>query len=276
MGVRRNITALTAAQRAAFVKAILTLKARGTYDTYVKLHADRINTDVDGGVRIGHRSPSFFPWHRKFLLSFEADLKTVDPSVDLPYWDWTTARSLTAAPWTADLMGGNGRTGDLMVTTGPFAYSTGKWPVTVAPDGRPYLWRQMATPGWTLPTSTDVGQVQAMGTYDTAPYDGTSNPGASMRNAAEGCLGTLNLHNRVHPWVGGSMATAGAPNDPVFWLHHCQLDRLFSQWQTRWPNSPYLPQAGVPGMLPGWNQPMAPWSTTPQQVWSHSQWYTYA
>jgi tyrosinase len=273
MGVRRNIVSLSSAQRAALVNAFLTLKARGRYDPYVRLHIDRQNTDVDGGVRIGHRSPSFLPWHRELLRRFEADLKSIDASVDLPYWDWTTARTIGAAPWTPDLLGGPGRSGDLQVTSGPFAYASGRWTINTSVDGRPFLWREMATSGWTLPTAADVANVQAVSLYDSAPWDAGSNTG--MRNNSEGHRG-VNLHNRVHPWVGGAMSTAAAPNDPVFWFHHCQIDRLWSQWQARWPRSGYLPRSGIPGMVPAWTGAMAPWPATPQQVWSHSQWYTYA
>jgi tyrosinase len=46
-----------------------------------------------------------------------------------------------------------------------------------------------------------------------------------------------------------------SPNDPVFWLHHCNLDRLWSAWQAL--HSPpsgqsaaFLPQGGA---APGHN-----------------------
>jgi hypothetical protein len=34
------------------------------------------------------------------------------------------------------------------------------------------------------------------------------------------------LHNPVHRWIGGNMADATSPNDPVFFLHHTFLDKL--------------------------------------------------
>jgi Common central domain of tyrosinase len=35
----------------------------------------------------------------------------------------------------------------------------------------------------------------------------------------------------VHNAVGGTMATAASPADPLFWLHHAFVDRLWARWQ---------------------------------------------
>jgi hypothetical protein len=73
------------------------------------------------------------------------------------------------------------------------------------------------------------------------------------------------------------MALAASPNDPVFWLHHCNLDRLWSLWeQTQGTAAPYAPHAGGPAGQSG-DQPLIfafqngtlPWlgSTMPQDVY---------
>jgi Common central domain of tyrosinase len=54
------------------------------------------------------------------------------------------------------------------------------------------------------------------------------------------------LHNRVHVFVGGDMAPASSPNDPVFFLNHCNVDRLWAAWQNKNPNAPYLPGKNAP------------------------------
>jgi tyrosinase len=41
------------------------------------------------------------------------------------------------------------------------------------------------------------------------------------------------LHGGVHIGVGGQMATARSPADPLFWLHHANIDRLWASWQQR-------------------------------------------
>jgi hypothetical protein len=43
------------------------------------------------------------------------------------------------------------------------------------------------------------------------------------------------IHGEVHNAVGGDMASASSPNDPLFWLHHANIDRLWSMWQTAHP-----------------------------------------
>lgn len=66
----------------------------------------------------------------------------------------------------------------------------------------------------TLPTTADVATVMANGTF---------NPFAS---ALEG------IHNSGHVWVGGSMGgILTAPTDPVFWMHHAEIDRIWAEWQ---------------------------------------------
>jgi tyrosinase len=77
------------------------------------------------------------------------------------------------------------------------------------------------------------------------------------------------LHNRVHLWVAGefafahearghgigtptaaeivlgTMAANSSPNDPVFFLHHANIDRIWNAWLRRHgPN--YLPVSGGP------------------------------
>lgn len=37
-------------------------------------------------------------------------------------------------------------------------------------------------------------------------------------------------HNPVHNLIGGAMATMQSPNDPIFYLHHAQIDRLCHAW----------------------------------------------
>ncbi len=64
------------------------------------------------------------------------------------------------------------------------------------------------------------------------------------------------IHGAVHIWVGGTMSDASvSPADPVFWLHHANLDRLWWTW--------YKDPAAGNGQNPALSGPdavMDPWT----------------
>ncbi|MCB1319723.1 MAG: tyrosinase family protein, partial [Leptospiraceae bacterium] len=136
---------------------------------------------------------------------------------------------------------GNSITG--IVETGPFR--SGQWSV-INSDGNSTgpLRRQFGRSGAnTLPTQSEILQVLSVTPYDSFPWHTNSSP--SFRNQLEGWMGP-NLHNRGHVWVGGSMLPMTSPNDPVFFMHHCMVDKLWHEWQLRFPNQGYLPVSGGP------------------------------
>lgn len=56
------------------------------------------------------------------------------------------------------------------------------------------------------------------------------------------------LHDTIHGLVGasGHMTYLDySAFDPIFWLHHCMLDRLFALWQTVHSNSYVEPAVSV-------------------------------
>ncbi len=283
MIARRNQSALTADERAAFVAAVLELKRNGTYDAFVRQHDEIMWTEDDDGERVAHRAPSFLPWHRRYLLDMERALQAVDPSVSIPYWDFTVDASTTSALWADDFLGGNGRgngAGDSKVMTGPFAYDNGNWPINYSPDHRPFLRRNFhggfargGAPRYNLPTPADVRQALAETVYDVEPFN--SNSATGFRNRMEGWLGGVRLHNLVHNWVGGNMATNASPNDPVFFLLHCFVDKLWADWQALHPDAGYLPLVGD-GKVTGLDEPMKPWpGTTPRDMLDHTKFSRY-
>ncbi|PJJ06529.1 tyrosinase [Streptomyces sp. 2333.5] len=271
MAVRKNQADLTATEKRNFVDAVLELKRSGRYDEFISTHNAFIIGDSDDGERTGHRSPSFLPWHRRFLLQFEQALQSITPSVMLPYWDWTADRTPRSSLWADDFLGGDGRSGDGRVTSGPFAFGSGKWPMNIRVDGRTFLRRSLGTGVRELPTRAEVDRVLAMSVYDAAPWNSSSD---GFRNNIEGWRGP-NLHNRVHVWVGGQMTTGASPNDPVFWLHHCFIDKLWADWQGMHPKSGYLPTGDTPDVV-DLHDTMKPWNdVTPADMLDHTKFYTY-
>lgn len=244
-----------------------------TYDLFVIWHFLAMMTPVPPGgnadVRnAAHRGPVFLPWHRFMLNLFEAHLQRVlgDSSFGLPYWDWSIDGSLpapeTALLWKPDFLGGQGNP----VTDGPFRFDPGD------PNG--FRVRVESAPGVTLrqtdrglrrsfgsgfptlPNALDVGAAYNsapaplgdpdLATYDFAPWLANSR---GFRSRLEGFTGT-GLHNQVHRWIGGDMAPASSPNDPVFFLHHANVDRLWEGWMKRHGRT-YVPSMAEPAELLG-------------------------
>lgn len=147
----------------------------------------------------------------------------------------------------------------------------------------PYITRRLGSTGVTLPTAADVAEALGAPFYDVAPYDDTSDATQSFRNALEGFRGDRpvsmsfcapegsgaqtipwvlspgsKLHNPVHGWVGGVLAgdprapirsgtmtvNSASPNDPVFFLHHANVDRLWAEWQEIHGVDTYQPVSG--------------------------------
>lgn len=283
---RKNQRDLTSAERRRFVGAVLELKRSGRYDHYVRTHVEYYVSDGDEGLRVAHMAPSFLPWHRRFLLEFESDLREVAPGVTVPYWDWTRDHTPSAALWGEDFLGGDGRHSDQQVTTGAFAHANG-WTLSEGVDDRPYLRRAFGRPQdpMDLPTKKELAWATADGDYDVSPWNSTSRSG--FRNKLEGwASGSGNArwrnHNRVHRWVGGTMLGGASVNDPVFWLHHSFVDLVWSRWQRDHPEAGYRPsrQPG-PGdpqhdRVAALNDPMPPWNVKPSALLDHSKLYRYA
>lgn len=83
--------------------------------------------------------------------------------------------------------------------------------------------------------------------FDTSPFNSSSSGG--LRNLLEGWVGTERIHNSIHVWVGGDMSLSSSPNDPTFFLHHCNVDRIWAAWQERHPDAPYLPDMSASDRL---------------------------
>ncbi|MEU6808191.1 tyrosinase family protein [Streptomyces sp. NPDC046831] len=284
--VRRDARTLTAAEKRRFVKALLELKRRGEYDEFVRTHIQYFPSDGERGLRSAHMAPSFLPWHRRFLLELERALRRVDSSVTVPYWDWTRDRTPTSVPWTADLLGGDGRRSDRQVTTGPFAYREGHWTIKVGVTDEPFLTRDLGRSRHPidLPTKSELEWALKDPVYDVAPWDSTVTRG--FRNKLEG-WGTgrggtsWRNHNRVHRWVGGEMLGGASVNDPVFWLHHAFIDLQWQRWQRRHRGARYLP-ATPPGRddeqydrVVARHQRLPPWDVTPDELEDVGRIYRY-
>ncbi|MCX5610581.1 tyrosinase family protein [Streptomyces sp. NBC_00047] len=284
MYTRQNQKNLTSAQKKRFTAAVLELKRNGVYDTFVRTHGKYFVPDRDRKLRVGHMSPSFFPWHRYYLLAFEKELQAVDPGVSIPYWDWTTDNSPVSSLWADDFLGGTGRASDRQVMTGPFAHDKGNWTVTVGISEARFLTRNLGRPQnpIALPTPAELQWAIDDPVYDISPWNSAVD---GFRNKLEGWAAPKSErwrnHNKVHQWIGGHMTGGTAPNDPAFWLHHAFVDLVWDRWQRKHPRSGYLP--AVPpalgdlqrGRVIALDEPMPPWDVTPREMFGHQGIYRY-
>jgi hypothetical protein len=231
--VRKDQSTLTRQERSDFVAAVLALKNKyedgstvSVYDEFVNIHAAAMTAH---SIHVG---AGLFPWHRELLDLFERELQTINPQVTIPYWNWAVDNQPTSAIWGKDFMGGNGDpTDNFVVKSGPFRQ--GQWTLTT--DG-PDLRRDFGDWVSSLPTAQDEQVALTIPNYDVFPYDSGSPITESFRNFMAGWNSPTiepERHNRVHNWVGGSMLTEASPNDPVFWLVHANLDRIWADWEAQ-------------------------------------------
>ena len=259
---RKNAALLSASERAEFVDTLLRMKQTpsqfepvySAYDYFVNLHVDAF-TDHHSGA---HMAPGFLPWHREFLYRFEQEMRRVsgNPRITLPYWDWTDPSSVQAI-FTDDFLGGDGDVSQqYFVLSGPFR--KGNWSMAAKYDATDDEFDDMVDPttplsreglqrrfnqngNVPLPLKSHVDDLlNVWRPYDDAPYGKITNIDRSMRNYLEGKWPQgSSMHNGVHVWVGGQMQTGSSPNDPVFFLHHANVDRLWSMWQARYGSDNY-------------------------------------
>jgi tyrosinase len=279
-----------------------------TYDLFVIWHHTAMSTFTppnQGDRNAAHRGPVFLPWHRFMLLQLELNLQRIldDTTFGLPYWDWAEdgelppANQKQAAIWAPSAMGGSGSP----LTTGPFAFAPGDpdtWRVNIVANSNGQLVQvnrglrrnlgahvQGLPDPNALPKRAHTAAALDQDSYDASPW-GVGSPG--FRNLLEGWenspqIPSPSLHNRVHVFVGGDMSPSSSPNDPVFYLNHCNVDRIWEAWMQPAPQGHgrvYLPPQSAPASLRGHRlndslSSLISASTTPARMLDVSQRYRY-
>ena len=237
MAIRKDANTLDSTERRELVDAILQLKAEGIYNQFVLRHANAHMPSI-------HNCPAFLPWHRRFLWDFEKELQRVsgNPNLGVPYWNWSSGGA-SASMWDDNLLGGDGDANGI-VRSGPFR--AGQWEVINSsdnPTGPLTRGFGRSVGGVALPTDTQIQTLMQHTPYDSAPWLRASQPG--FRAQLEGGAGSVGFHNFCHGWVGGAMLVMTSPNDPVFFFHHCMVDKLWHEWQQQFPSQSYLPVMGA-------------------------------
>ncbi|KAK7916831.1 Di-copper centre-containing protein [Apiospora marii] len=228
-------------------------------DDFTYIHINQTN--------IIHQSGYLLPWHRLFLWQLEEALRNECGYKDyLPYWDNArfSADQTRSRVWDGNAetsFGGNGAprvpegndtnsntnrllllpglaidfwlpmplgTGGGCVTTGPFTNLT----LTLGPVAKPA--RDPANTYGYLPTPRCLSR-----SFDPSYTGGASLTwGNATAIVSAGDIGAFRLgieqlwHRQSHTFIGGDGADPFSPtNDPVFYLLHAQIDRLWAIWQ---------------------------------------------
>ena len=90
----------------------------------------------------------------------------------------------------------------------------------------------------------------------------------SFSNMADGYYSIEGVHGTVHVILGGNGHMSYpdlAAFDPIFWLHHCNIDRLFAMWQVLNPNSYVTSDSSA---SPNIDTALHPFRRTQTQYWT--------
>lgn len=213
--VRKNANKLKARERDRFLLALARLNSTAQGPAPSSYQALR-NMHVLAGDPEEHGGPHFLPWHRAYLLDLERQLQAIDPAVSLHYW-----RFDEPAP--------NVFSKAFMGETRRLAASAAY--VTLDPGNPLVSWVTDAVPG-----------ILRSSVFNTLTEAAPGQPGFQLLNQAETlALGALysqfrgmegTPHGAAHVSFNGWISQIPtAPKDPLFFMLHANVDRLWSLWQ---------------------------------------------
>jgi tyrosinase len=217
--VRKNADDLAPAERDRFITALAKLNDHGSglFKDFRAMHREQLALDQ------AHQGAGFLSWHRAYLLDLERELQKIDASVSLPYWRFDEpAPNLFAEDFL-------GRTRS---AAGNIVFSSTNLLRFWQTDGAGIT----RLPGFDVRTDPAFVSDQATtllmgGAKPDAIFD--SGPRADPVTRTRG-FETMegDPHGRAHTSFQGWIQDPGtAPRDPLFFLLHCNVDRLWGMWQ---------------------------------------------
>jgi len=172
-----------------------------------------------------HATWYFLPWHRMYLFQFERIVRSFVTAAGgpddwtLPYWDYSSGAPGNALPpaFRASNLP-DGSANPLFVTRRRASVNAGT-----------------AMPGPVVNTSNAL-QVRVFTSQGAATGFGGPQTGWAHQGPAFGAVEAM-PHGPVHVQVGGPGGLMTDPDlaalDPIFWLHHANIDRLWDVWRRR-------------------------------------------
>jgi tyrosinase len=237
--IRKNAQSMTAPEIARFVAAFAAFNNQG-----MGRFVDFRNMHVQVSSPEAHSAPGFLPWHRAYLLDLERELQAIDPSVSMPYW-----RFDQPAPrlFSRDFIGVSNANGN----------------VQFAPTNPLQFWRTDGVTGVvrTPDFNTSTGTAFVISEAQTLALGSSYAQFRTMEG---------NPHALAHTSFGGSISSIPtAARDPLFFLLHANVDRLWAKWQRRFlrfttATASFAPQTGnrighnLNDTMWPWNQVVTP------------------
>jgi tyrosinase len=205
--IRKDAQTLSAAERDRFLAAFGTLNGSGAgrFRDFRDMH-------VNASVLEAHGNVGFLPWHRAYLLDLERELQAIDARVTLPYW-----RFDRPAPnlFTREFIGVPNAAGQLEFTAG---HSLTSWRT----DGALGITR--------TPLFNTANAPPNLLTEEQTINLGGLNPATASYASFDAMEG--NPHGSAHvSFTGFIRSLPIAARDPLFFLLHCNVDRLWAKWQ---------------------------------------------
>jgi len=282
-GIRRNIFSVSPQERQRFVDAIVKLNQHhypgqredfpaGGVSYWFKMDEIHQATHVHGGS-------AFLPWHREICNYFESLLRLMDPELSLHYWDWNddisplfplfgNMNGQAGEPWLSakfyDPNAANDKWRDETIHSNPFTPTwTGSYALHSNPADPPKDRARNVSTG-----APPVGQ----GDWTSDSDFINAATFADFTSLMQGPAG--NAHSEAHSWLGLGNAHTSF-RDPLVFLLHSNVDRLWAMWQTQPGKTTRLDPDQVYGALGSdaeINESLQPWAGT--GPWPTRPWYT--
>jgi tyrosinase len=162
-----------------------------------------------------HGNWYFLPWHRAYIASFERVCRELSGKRDfaLPYWNWTSDRQFPAAFSAGDRS------------------SNPLWHARPGVAGGLRLAEDMVGPQ-VISRIMQSPDFEAFGS--TRPRGQNDASARWQRSLGSKTELEFNPHDGVHQSIGGNMSQVSlSARDPIFYLHHANIDRLWTDWNRR-------------------------------------------
>ncbi|KAJ2001595.1 hypothetical protein GGI04_000705 [Coemansia thaxteri] len=217
LAVRKEIRSLSPTEWNRFASVTRAMQNSGWFGWFAFIHTQNFGTI--------HGNEMFFPFHRRFIRDFESVGQMFDRNFALPYWDELRdyASPSSSAVLSSNFLGSNGRDNSCV--------------------------RDGVQNGWTLtyPNNHCLRRQYVNGDRINPWYSPEFIQSVLSRSTRMSQLRPgieFSLHGTVHLALGGDMVQDYSPNDIVFWVHHANVDRVWSVWQLQNPNQNFWSMDG--------------------------------